>query len=106
MKLNPKISLNHKNHDQFYQELNDAKQKVIIGGIYSHYKYPENTYRVTALGFTEATDEVCVIYQATYDPDLVFIRPVCSWLETPQWNGQKVPRFKLVSRKMAYTPNC
>ncbi|MFA7614812.1 MAG: DUF1653 domain-containing protein [Candidatus Caldatribacteriota bacterium] len=94
MKPIVKVSSNHKNHQQLHQELEEAKKQVEVGGIYSHYKYPENTYQVINLGFIETTDEVCVIYQATYDKELVFVRPLSSWLETPEWNGKKAPRFK------------
>lgn len=76
--------------------MEQAKQLVQIGGIYAHYKHPENTYKVLELGFLEATDEVCVIYQATYDLTLIFVRPLSSWLETPTLNGKTVPRFTLV----------
>jgi hypothetical protein len=95
--MSVQVSSKHKNHQQLHQELVEARQQVSIGGIYAHYKFPENTYQVTGLGILEATDEVCVLYQATYDPELVFVRPLSSWLETPTWNGQKVERFSLVS---------
>lgn len=96
MKSVAKVSPNHKNHHQLHQELEEAKKVVEVGGIYSHYKYPENIYQVVNLGFIEATDEVCVIYQATYDKDLVFIRPLNSWLETSEWKGKTTLRFKKI----------
>ena len=92
--ITAKVSPDHKNHEQLHQELYEAKGKVQVGGIYSHYKHPENTYQVTGLAFIESTDELSVIYQATYDQGLVFVRPLSSWLETPNLNGKKVPRFK------------
>jgi hypothetical protein len=90
------VSDNHKKHNQLHQELEEAERRVVVGGIYSHYKYPENTYKVINLGFIEATDSVCVIYQAVYDQKLVFVRPLDSWLETLSWDGGEVARFKLV----------
>jgi hypothetical protein len=92
-----RLSSKHKTHEQLHKELEEAKNKVKVGGIYSHYKYPENTYEVLNLGFREATDEVCVIYQATYNKQLIFIREVKSWLESPELNGVRVPRFKLLN---------
>lgn len=92
------VSPNHKNHQQMHEELAEAKKLVEVGAIYSHYKYPENTYQVINLGFIEATDDVCVIYQAKYDPELIFVRPLSSWLETPEWQGEVVPRFKKIQR--------
>ncbi len=97
--MKPKVSPHHKTHSDLHLMLSKAKEKVTIGGIYSHYKHPENTYKVINLGITEADDQICVIYQATYDDQLVFVRPIDSWLETPEWNGQKVERFKLISPK-------
>lgn len=97
--MSAKVSLHHKNHAQLHNELDHCKQLVQVGGIYTHYKYPQNTYRVLTLAFIEATDEICVVYQATYDLDLVFARPVSSWLETPIWQGKTVARFSLVSSK-------
>ena len=96
MTMNARVSVGHKSHDQLHQELEDAKKEVKIGGVYSHYKYPENTYQVIKVGFIEATDGVCVIYQANYDPELVFVRPLESWLGTVDWKGQKVSRFTLI----------
>lgn len=96
MSIKKRVSVGHKGHDQLHQELQAAKKKVKIGGIYSHYKYPENTYQVFSLAFIEATDEVCVVYSANYDPELIFVRPLKSWLETVPWEGRTVPRFTLV----------
>lgn len=90
------VSTHHKSHDQLLAELAAAKTKVQVGGRYAHYKYPENTYRVIGLGFRETSDSLCVMYQAEYDPSLVFIRELESWLETPEVNGVKVPRFLAV----------
>ena len=96
IKKEVKVSTNHKNHDRLHEEIEEAEKRVTIGGIYSHYKYPENTYKVLSLGFFEPTDEICVIYQAMYDPMLVFIRPLVSWLETIELDGKKMPRFKFI----------
>lgn len=45
------------------------------------------------LGFLEATDELCVIYQAQYGEKLTFLRPLTIWLEKVEWEGKTVPRF-------------
>jgi hypothetical protein len=88
-------SPHHKDHAQLQTELAAARTQVQVGGVYAHYKYPSNHYKVIGLGWREATDELCVIYQAEYDPTLVFIRELSSWLETPDLHGQPVPRFIL-----------
>ncbi len=93
---NVKVSENHKNHEQLHQELEEASKKVVVGGVYSHYKYPENTYKVIHLACIESSDEICVIYQATYDSELIFVRPLSSWLEIVEWKDGKIERFKLV----------
>lgn len=82
----------HKTHKQLEKELNEAGEKVKVGGIYSHYKHPENFYKVIGLGFRESTDDLCVIYQAEYKKRLIFIRELDSWLEKP--GG--VEKFKFV----------
>ena len=91
------VSPKHKSHELMHEELKKAQVKVKMGGVYSHYKYPDNTYRVINFGFREATDEICVVYQATYDEELIFIRELASWLATVVKDGKKMPRFKLVS---------
>ena len=91
-----KISSEHKKHTELHKELELAEKKVVIGGIYSHYKHPENTYKVLRLGFLEADDSICVIYEATYDRELIFVRPLKSWLEVVDWNDKKISRFKLI----------
>lgn len=95
MNIKTRISSNHKDHNQLHREFDEARKKVAVSGMYSHYKYPENTYEVINLGFIEATDDVCVIYRATYDKDLIFVRPLDSWLDVLELEGGKIPRFKL-----------
>lgn len=92
-----KISAKHKNHQQFHQELAKAGELVKVGEVYAHFKNPKNSYKVLELAILEATDEVCVIYQARYDEKLIFVRPLSSWLETSEWEGKKVARFQIVS---------
>jgi hypothetical protein len=48
---------------------------------------------ITGLGFIEANDELCVIYQAQYGEHLTFLRPLTVWLEDVEWEGRTVPRF-------------
>lgn len=86
----------HKSQPALTQELKDATNKVHVGALYVHYKQPENTYRVTNLAIIEATDEVCVVYQAKYGDQITFVRPLKSWLESVEQNGKKVKRFTKV----------
>ena len=86
----------HKTDKELQRELDEASKLVTVGATYQHYKGEHMLYTVTGLGFLEATDEVCVIYQGQYNAGHTFIRPLTVWLETVEWNGQTVPRFKKV----------
>ena len=45
------------------------------------------------LAITEADNSICIIYQAQYGERLTFVRPLASWLETVEWQGQRKQRF-------------
>ena len=78
------------------KEVEDAKSKVTVGAEYWHYKGRNKVYKVTGLGFIEANNELCVIYQAQYGEKLTFLRPLSSWLENVEWEGETVPRFNKI----------
>ncbi len=80
---------------KFQEELADLLDKVPIeiGDIYFHYKNPSNKYKVEFLGLWEATDEICVGYRAQYGKELLFVRPLKSFLEIVEVEGKKAPRF-------------
>lgn len=86
----------HKEQLALVQEIEAAKTKITIGATYWHYKSRDKIYKVIDLGFLEATDELCVIYQAQYGEKLTFIRPLIIWLEQVEWEGHTVPRFTQV----------
>ena len=89
----------HLSYDELNQRLQQAKQDVIVGATYRHYKYPDRTYKVLLLGIQEATERVCVVYQDTAHPEApAFVRDLDSWLEVVSWHGELVPRFVLQSR--------
>ena len=75
------------------KELEGATLKVTIGAQYYHYKARDKIYKVLGFGFQEATNEICVIYQAQYDEKLTFLRPLSSWLENVEREGKTVLRF-------------
>ena len=87
----------HKTQDELAAQLKKAAQQVKIGGFYTHYRAPDQTYRVLYLGFLEASDEPCVIYQALYGEKIIYARAVDRWLDQVEHNGQLVPRFQLAS---------
>ena len=83
----------HKSHKVLIDELEDANNKVEVGKFYYHYKKPELNYKVIKLAVMEADDSICVIYEAQYGDNLVFVRPLKSWLEKVEWNNKTVDRF-------------
>jgi hypothetical protein len=85
--------MEHKSSKQIVSDVETAKRLIEIGARYSHYKDPSKIYLVADFGTLEATDELCVIYQAEYDPKLLFIRPIDQWLEKVEWNDGLVSRF-------------
>ncbi len=85
----------NKSHEELEKELAAAKGQVKIGGIYVHYKNPDAFYKVIGLGIQEATDTVCVIYQAEYNKELIFVRDLVDWMKKPSENKE---RFMLVKK--------
>lgn len=83
----------HKTREQLASEILEASKMVEVGGRYFHYKHPEQDYIVLHLGFIEASDELCVIYEAQYDDKPIFVRPLSSWLETVETEKGVVGRF-------------
>lgn len=74
-------------------DLVKAREDVIVGARYSHYKNPDKYYRVVDLGIDEATDKVTVIYR---DDMIVWVRLLEVWKEMVEHNGEMVPRFSRV----------
>ncbi len=85
----------HKEQLDLAKEIAAAKLKVTIGATYMHYKGADKVYKVISLGFLEASNELCVIYQAAYGERLTFIRPLSVWLEQVEWQDKMVPRFSI-----------
>ena len=76
---------------EFERLLDEAAQRVSVGGRYRHYK--GGLYTVTGLAILEATEEVCVIYRAEYGEHLSFVRALSVWLEMVDVDGTMAPRF-------------
>jgi hypothetical protein len=83
----------YKQQLELKNEIEVAKTKITIGAQYWHYKSRNKVYKVLSLGFLEANNELCVIYQAQYGERLTFLRPLAVWLEQVEWEGKIVPRF-------------
>lgn len=83
----------HLSQTELSKQIDEAKQKVEIGGIYRHYKNPDMLYKVKSIAITEADDKLCVIYEAQYGANLTFVRSITSWLEFVEVGRKTVPRF-------------
>jgi molecular chaperone GrpE len=69
-------------------------KKIIIGGIYKHYKGHE--YKVLNVAKNSENKEHVVVYQDLADENKVWIRPEKEFLEDVKLDGQKIPRFRLI----------
>lgn len=78
--------------------MNNDHARVVIGGMYSHYK-TGNMYRVLCIAKHSETLEDLVVYEALYisDTSQHWVRPLSMFLEAVEWNGARVPRFTLIS---------
>ncbi|HSX28618.1 MAG TPA: DUF1653 domain-containing protein [Candidatus Saccharimonadales bacterium] len=76
-------------------KLATAKKQVPVGARYMHYK--QRSYKVIAVALREEDTEPCVVYQAEYEDELVWIRPVANWNEDVTVDGKTVQRFTKLS---------
>ncbi len=87
----------HKGQEELVAEVNEAKQKVKVGGKYFHYKHPDQFYTVLRIGLIEETEKVCVVYEAEYGEKLVWAWPLENFLaKVTKDDGTEVDRFTKV----------
>ncbi len=84
-------SIPHKPEPSF----SDAAQKIVINGLYEHYK--GQRYRVLAIAHHSETLEELVVYQALYGQERVWVRPLAMFLENVTVEGQPKPRFRFIA---------
>lgn len=70
-------------------------------GKYRHYK--GNLYEVIGIALDSETREEMVVYRALYGSkdfgkDVVWVRPLSSFLENIEINGKQLPRYKFVGK--------
>jgi cyclomaltodextrinase / maltogenic alpha-amylase / neopullulanase len=75
--------------------LQDAHKKVQIGSYYAHYRDLASPYKVLNIALMEANLEPAVVYQKE---NLIWVRPLSSWLEMVNHNGKMVPRFQKIDK--------
>ena len=74
--------------------LSSLAKTIVIHGLYEHYKGFH--YRVLAIAHHTETLEELVIYQALYEEERVWARPVTMFLENVTIDGKILPRFKKI----------
>lgn len=89
--------MGHKTFAALHKMLDDGQSKVTVGGQYTHYKDAKKVYVITGLSILEANDSVAVKYARTDNPEVEFVRALDVWLETVEWQGQTVARFKKIN---------
>lgn len=87
----------HKSQDELLQSLKLAATQVPVGGVYAHYKNPDQAYTVTGHAILENNDVPGIIYKANYGEHISFVRALESWLAQVEHGGTTVPRFSKVS---------
>lgn len=70
-----------KSYHALQEEIIEAKEKIVIGAIYCHYKDPNNHYKILGVGIQEATNKICVFYEPLYMRGITFVRDLDNWLE-------------------------
>lgn len=87
----------HKDSLQLLSDLDKLKQRVNSGDKFYHYKHPDQLYTVLAVGFIEATEEPCIVYQANYGDEFVWVRTETEFFAKVQLEGgTEVDRFTKV----------
>jgi hypothetical protein len=61
---------------------------------YRHYK--GGMYSVLLVALRESDLQPVVVYASRDEPQLIYTRPLASWLETVAVDGTRVPRFSPV----------
>jgi len=76
-------------------QISKESEKLLIGGIYEHYK--KLLYKVLSIARHSETLEEMVVYQALYGDKGVWVRPLSMFIESVFIDGIEVPRFKRIN---------
>ena len=86
--------MTHLSEEQLAVKAVELMKIVGVGEIYVHYRSPDRPYQVISVGFYEENEEPCVVYKALYGKELVWIRPITSFLEQVEYQGEQIQRFR------------
>ena len=70
-------------------------REIKKGYVYRHFK--GDLYLVIDTAIHSETEEEMVVYKALYGEEKLWVRPASMWDELVEKDGEKVPRFKLIS---------
>lgn len=91
------VNMAHKEQRNLLSDLKKLKSKIKVGDRYYHYKHPDQFYHIVALGFIEATEEPCVVYEAEYGDKLTWVRTESKFFaKVDTEGGSPVDRFTKV----------
>lgn len=90
--------MDHLTQDEILKRVNKARKLVEVGGLYAHYKHPDQYYVIESVGCLEETEELCVCYRALYGKGILWVRTLEKFMKKVKLgNGKKVCRFTKVS---------
>lgn len=78
------------------KKIDDAFKLVQSGGIYAHYKNPDEHYAILGVSLDVNTLEPVVMYGELSGVEVVWTRPLAQWLEKVEVDGKLVDRFTLI----------
>ncbi|MEI8337998.1 MAG: DUF1653 domain-containing protein [bacterium] len=73
-------------------------EKVVVGGIYKHFKSKTNTYKVIGIAKNSEDLSDMVIYEAQYENPLakLWARPIEDFTSEVEIDGKKIKRFEKI----------
>lgn len=88
----------HRDQTKLLKDLESLKSKIKVGDKYYHYKHHDQFYHIVAVGFIEATEEPCVVYEAEYGDKITWVRTENDFFAKVKLeDGTEVDRFTKVS---------
>jgi len=79
---------------QLIQLINEARNTVLTGRVYKHFRNGFR-YKVLHIAINEESLKPVIVYKALYGDNIVFTRKLESWNSQVTYNQNIVPRFQL-----------